>query len=239
MDSMDKEYHEKEHVGNTGEAATKYFAYKRYKDNTGIHPLAMSRAQAAYLNTFSIKALLFYLAFTHIDETDGIANEIGRHILSYVGINWRMIQVEELNARLHTLYDDIKNAPSSAAVQSLINKGANINTRQYGNTVLMRASGCGNIGAVNTLLAADNINVNLKSNDRQTALMKACGAPDPVEVIKLLLSIPTINIHLKDKEGRTALDLVKGKGKEDTIKALFQGELTSFLPSLTFTLLSC
>jgi hypothetical protein len=54
--------------------------------NNGVHPLMMRREQAHYLDTFSADAQLFYLAFTHVDGTDGIANGVGRHILSYVGI---------------------------------------------------------------------------------------------------------------------------------------------------------
>jgi hypothetical protein len=46
----------------------------------------MSSKQAAYLDSFSLEACLFYLAFTHIDETDGITNGIRQHISSYVGI---------------------------------------------------------------------------------------------------------------------------------------------------------
>jgi hypothetical protein len=51
-----------------------------------VHPLMMSLSQAAYLDTFSRDACLFYLAFTHVDGTDGIANGVGQYIMSYVGV---------------------------------------------------------------------------------------------------------------------------------------------------------
>jgi hypothetical protein len=85
IDAVEKKYKTKE---NTRDASfnEQDIAYKRYMANNGVHPLMMSLNQAEYLNTFSNDAQLFYLAFTHVDGTDGIANGVGRHILSYVGI---------------------------------------------------------------------------------------------------------------------------------------------------------
>jgi hypothetical protein len=85
--AVERTYREREHEDD-GNASTghQYFEYKRYKANDGVHPLAMKKAQAAYLDSLSLNAILFYLAFTHVDGTDGIANGIGRHILSYVGM---------------------------------------------------------------------------------------------------------------------------------------------------------
>jgi hypothetical protein len=88
MDSVDKKFREKEHDTDR-DASTDLVPYKRYKANNGVHPLLMSREQADYLRTlsniFNPNACLYYLAFTFVDGTDGIANGIGRHILSYVG----------------------------------------------------------------------------------------------------------------------------------------------------------
>jgi flagellar capping protein FliD len=84
MDAVDKKYREKEHAANR-DASTEDIAYKRYMANNGVHPLMMRREQADYLDTFGPDAQLFYLAFAFVDGTDGIANGIARHILSYVG----------------------------------------------------------------------------------------------------------------------------------------------------------
>jgi hypothetical protein len=69
-----------------GRADSGYFAYKRYMANNGVKPLMMRKEQSDYLDTLSNDGQLFYLAFTHVDGTDGIANGVGRHILGYVGI---------------------------------------------------------------------------------------------------------------------------------------------------------
>jgi hypothetical protein len=84
MAAVDKKYREKEHDANRD--ATSDIAYKRYMANNGVHPLMMRSEQAVFLNTFSADAQLFYLAFAFVDGTDGIANGIARHILSYIGI---------------------------------------------------------------------------------------------------------------------------------------------------------
>jgi hypothetical protein len=86
IDAVERTYRKKEHDKANPDAAIEYVEYKGYKANNGVHPLFMKKAQADYLDTFSLKAQLFYLAFARIDGTDGIANGIGRHILSYVGI---------------------------------------------------------------------------------------------------------------------------------------------------------
>jgi hypothetical protein len=85
IDAVERTYREKEHEDGR-DAASEYVADKGYKNNTGVHPLAMRKAQADYLGTLSLNACLFYLAFTHVDGTDGIANGVGRHILSCVGM---------------------------------------------------------------------------------------------------------------------------------------------------------
>jgi hypothetical protein len=80
IELVEKKYREKEHDASL-DATTGYFAYKRYMANTGVKPLTMRREQVEYLDTFSNDAQLFYLAFTHVDGTDGIANGVGRHII--------------------------------------------------------------------------------------------------------------------------------------------------------------
>jgi hypothetical protein len=84
MSIVDKKFREIEHDANR-DASNDTIAYRRYMANNGVHPLMILKNQAEYLDTFSNDAQLFYLAFTFVDGTDGIANGIGRHILSYVG----------------------------------------------------------------------------------------------------------------------------------------------------------
>jgi hypothetical protein len=79
--SVDKKLREKE---NDRDASNEDTSYQRYMANNGVQPLIMKRDQADYLNTFSLDARLFYLAFTFVDG-DGIDNGIGRNIVSYVG----------------------------------------------------------------------------------------------------------------------------------------------------------
>jgi hypothetical protein len=87
IDAVERTYREKEHDAANPNAAIEYVEYKGYKANNGVHPLVIKKAQADYLDTFSPKACCFYLAFAHIDDTDGIAaNGIGQHILCYVGM---------------------------------------------------------------------------------------------------------------------------------------------------------
>jgi hypothetical protein len=86
MDTIDKKYRENELDGDATIEYTDYKHFKRYTAHNGVHPLVMTLKQAAYLDTFSPAAQLFYLAFTFVDG-DGIANGIARHILSYVGRN--------------------------------------------------------------------------------------------------------------------------------------------------------
>jgi hypothetical protein len=85
IDAVEKKYSAKEHEANRV-ASTEYFAYKRYMANNGVKPLMMRREQADYLDTLSNDAQLFYLAFTHVDGTDGIANGVGQLIMSYIGV---------------------------------------------------------------------------------------------------------------------------------------------------------
>jgi hypothetical protein len=58
--------------------------YERYSSTDGVHRMQMFAFQANFLeDKLSPDARLFYLAFAFVDG----ANEVGRHILSYVGRN--------------------------------------------------------------------------------------------------------------------------------------------------------
>jgi hypothetical protein len=104
MDAVDKKYREKEHAANR-DATSEDIAYKRYMANNGVHPLMMRREQADYLDTFSPDAQVFYLAFAFVDGTDGIANGIARHILSYVGRNKSEDRRRELKEQIDALQE--------------------------------------------------------------------------------------------------------------------------------------
>jgi ankyrin repeat protein len=116
---------------------------------------------------------------------------------------------EELGLRLHALCYDRGNAPSAAEMQSLIAKGANVNTKdEYGMTVLHYAVRLGYLNAVLMLLAADGIDICAKANHQGTALMFACGGGN-VEIVKALLAAlkktPNFDINDKNANGFTAL----------------------------------
>jgi ankyrin repeat protein len=84
------------------------------------------------------------------------------------------------------------------------------------------------------LAAHKKLNPNFDINDYcvyhggNTVLMGACQSSH-VDAVKFLLSIPNINVQAKNDEGETALDHVKGRAKEDEMRALFQGELLPLL----------
>ena len=65
--------------------------YDRYKAHDGVHAMTVSQNQADYLNSFSPNARLVFLAFTHVDGTDGIGNGIARKIMSFVKV-WEDVE---------------------------------------------------------------------------------------------------------------------------------------------------
>jgi hypothetical protein len=86
IDAVERKFCAKAHAANRDASSDQHTTYKRYMANNGVHPLMITSDQADYLDTFSLDAQLFYLAFTHVDGTAGIANGVGQYILSYVGI---------------------------------------------------------------------------------------------------------------------------------------------------------
>jgi hypothetical protein len=69
-------------------------------------------------------------------------------------------------------------------------KKSDVNTKQCGETVLMKASQWGHLDAVSTLLAADDINI--KSSVGWIALLEACRFGH-IEVVKVLLAAHSLN----------------------------------------------
>ena len=115
---------------------------------------------------------------------------------------------------MRSLCYDEDNAPTSAAVQALIDQGANVNsTNANGETALSRAAGYGHLNAVTTLLAAEGILIDHKDKLANTALMMACYQRH-TEVAKVLIAalklLPTFDINNNNSAGNTALTFACG-----------------------------
>jgi hypothetical protein len=104
MAAVDKKFREKEHAAaadadEDGEedaaSAQLNVPYKRYKANDGVQEMIVKKRQADYLDSFSPAAQLYYITSTFVDGTDGIANGIARHVLSYVGVRGDRERLEE------------------------------------------------------------------------------------------------------------------------------------------------
>jgi hypothetical protein len=80
MDCVDKRFRRLK-----GTSRTPVIAYHSFWANNGVSRMGVTSKQADFLDTLSLDARLFYLAFTFVDGTDGISNGIARHILSYAG----------------------------------------------------------------------------------------------------------------------------------------------------------
>jgi hypothetical protein len=106
----------------------------------------------------------------------------------------------------------------TAAVQQLLDKGANIEAHtEYGDTALIYAATNGYTEVV-TLLLAKGANIEAKDNDGDTALINA-AIKGETEVVKLLLA-KGANIDAKDNKGETALTMAVSKGKTEVVKLL-------------------
>jgi hypothetical protein len=80
MDHVDKSFRKLE-----GGCDEPIIAYHKFCAADGVRSLAVNSNQAEFLDGLSLDARLFYLAFAHVDGTDGIANGVARNILDYVG----------------------------------------------------------------------------------------------------------------------------------------------------------
>jgi ankyrin repeat protein len=130
-----------------------------------------------------------------------------------------------LNFRLYCLCggERFATAPSAAAVQSLINEGADVNTKNYGFSALMNATMWGHLDAVTTLLAAEGIDINIKSSAGSTAFMIAC-IKGRIELVKALLAAhqktSNFNINNTNNNGSTALMISCMNSPVETAKLL-------------------
>jgi ankyrin repeat protein len=110
--------------------------------------------------------------------------------------------------RLWKLCKNSVNAPTAAAIQSLLAGGADVNTEFSGFTVLIWSTLNGYLVAVKALLAAEGIDIDMKSSGGTTAFMIACMHAR-VEIAKELLAAhnKTCNFDINDmiSYGRTAL----------------------------------
>jgi hypothetical protein len=134
MESVDKEFRKKERTNDKDVSSTANIDINySYRANNGVQPLVVKREQADYLNSFSPDARLFYLAFCFVDG-DGVANGIGRHILSYVGgtLNEGDKIKEELHAKIVSLEAQLSPIENSIFRHSMRNAedGPTIDTEE-------------------------------------------------------------------------------------------------------------
>ena len=69
------------HDNTDGNAITSFGCYM---SNNGISPMMVNAKQNEYLNSLPSSAVLVYLACTHVDGTNNLANGIMRHVMSYL-----------------------------------------------------------------------------------------------------------------------------------------------------------
>jgi hypothetical protein len=93
VDRVDKEFRSRAGTaaaafnGDVKRARTRSMALValgKYSAADGVHGMFVSKEQETYLSSLSADALLFYLAFTFVDGTDGLGNGIGRLILNFL-----------------------------------------------------------------------------------------------------------------------------------------------------------
>ena len=82
MDSLDKSFRAFGGDDQLRSPSTSVAIYEKY----GLRGVHVNEEQAKLLNGLSDDALLFYLAFTHIDGTDGLANGVGRNM--HLELRW-------------------------------------------------------------------------------------------------------------------------------------------------------
>jgi ankyrin repeat protein len=112
--------------------------------------------------------------------------------------------------RLFGICEDEDDAPSNEVMQSLIDRGANVNAQdEHGMTVLHFAIKNNYLNAVVLLLAVEGIDIYAKDGRGMTVFMYACGSSTIIEIVKALLAAlkktPNFDINDKDLKGRTAL----------------------------------
>jgi hypothetical protein len=112
-----------------------------------------------------------------------------------------------LDAQLFELLDAIivegerEHPYTVEAAGNLIERGANVNARDHGQTPFLRAAQNGHL-QVMRLLMEHGADIDAQDDDGRTALMIAAGAADP-EMVRLLLERGA-KVNLKAKDGFTA-----------------------------------
>jgi len=112
-----------------------------------------------------------------------------------------------------------KKSSSSQAVSLLLQYGADVNAQDNdGLTPLAIACQRGNYFAVEYLLQARTINIDLEDNQQSTALHEACENGTE-KIVKLLLKSGA-NISVVDSDGVTPLHIACREGCSDVVKLL-------------------
>lgn len=95
-------------------------------------------------------------------------------------------------------------------IQLLLDSGGNIDQQdKYGNTALIYAAVCHNVGIVKLLLEK-GANINHQNKEGETALMCAACQEGDIEIISLLLAHGA-DIKLENKSGDTVFAYAKGE----------------------------
>lgn len=113
------------------------------------------------------------------------------------------------------LEEDKEHPYNVEAAKALIERGANVNARDDGQTPLIRAAQRGHIEVAKVLLE-HGADVNARDDDGQTALMHAAGSTDP-DMVQLLLA-KGADVNLKDKDGDTVWsrsEMIGGGGSDE------------------------
>ncbi len=102
-------------------------------------------------------------------------------------------------------------------------KDINVKQQVTGKTLLIYAVEFNKINLIKLLLSRNDINVNAKNNEGDTALhfaTRGCFT----EIMKLLLAKPDLDVNAKDNEGRVALHYAAMLGQQDSVKLLLNNK---------------
>ena len=162
-----------------------------------------------------------------LEETDlnTLNNTLGYYINNVSPEDYNAILKRIFNYPIQTLNSlllDYSSRGYDNILDVLLTKGANVNAvnPQYFNiTALHIASERGNVNAIERLLRAPGVNVNIKDNRGYSPLHLA-AMNDQGESIRTLITFPNIDINIEDREENTALHTAAFYNKAISIRSL-------------------